>query len=533
MNDEGIQRMSQLTGATQSDTSVKPFAHLNAQNALLYRRVLGAFVAAKRRFVVHLRPDDVVEFMTATGGEAPSAEIVVAALDQLGEWGNLRADPDTSRVTTVEEFHRARYLYQMTGEGAAAETALAAYDNALGKRGALQRVALSDIAVQLRALCALAGEEPDDAKAYYTLDALTKRFDDLAGNAQAFMASLQRAIDLQDADVEAFLAYKDRLIEYLEQFIKDLVATGSEISGLIGRLDESNVDRMLDSAANHISRDAVPDGTNDYREREFARQKVVWQERWAGFRGWFTSVPGHPSQASLLRTQARAAVPRLLRVVAVLNDRRTGRSDRSADFRSLAVWFAQAPDDEAMHRLWRAAFGLQSSRHLTVDADTLAARDAEPVPANTPWQAAPPMLISPRLRQTGNFERRGKPNRVYDRSAQRRVLAERAAQEAAETAAARAELLAKVGPQARLSDIDELEPGAFRLFLSLLGSALAAKPPGRRQVRVTTSDGTMEVGLTELEGQRVAEIHTDAGVFRGPDHLIRISDLTAVREEAV
>ena len=58
----------------------------------------------------------------------------------------------------------------------------------------------------------------------------------------------------------------------------------------------------------------------------------------------------------------------------MLNERRAGRSDRTADFRELAVWFAQAPDEAAMHRLWQATFGLHSSRHLTLDADTAQAR---------------------------------------------------------------------------------------------------------------------------------------------------------------
>ena len=40
----------------------KPFAHLTAPNSGLYRRVMLAFVAAKRRFVVHLR---------GSGGVAP------------------------------------------------------------------------------------------------------------------------------------------------------------------------------------------------------------------------------------------------------------------------------------------------------------------------------------------------------------------------------------------------------------------------------------------------------------------------------
>jgi uncharacterized protein (TIGR02677 family) len=505
----------------------QPFAHLTTANTALHRRVMGTFVQAKRRFTVHLRPEDVQQTLTGTDLAAISG-----ALTSLVAWGNLRADPDTSRVTTVEDFHRARFLYQLTERGEAAEAALQAYDEALGRRGALQAVALSDIATHLQALLEFAGQPaPDPAKVHLLLRGLVDRFTDLAGNAQAFMGSLQRTIDLHDADVEAFRAYKDRLIDYLERFIRDLVGTGGKIASLIEEIEQLGVGALLDIAAWREAEDAAPgqgDGADDPRRPEFERVRPLWQDRWLGVRTWFVSAQHHPSQAKLLRSQARAAIPQLLQVVAALNERRSGRSDRSADFRSLAKWFAEAPDDAALHRLWRSAFGLSASRHLTIDADTLQAREESPVPAGTPWAQAPPLAISPRLRKTGSYERRGKPNRVLDRSGQRRYLAELATREAAETAAARAALV--TGHPTRLTDLGDVDPAAFRLFLALLGDALAARTPGTRMVDTTTvsnSDGTMAIRLTALENAGIAEIKTPHGVFRGPDHLVEIVDLTA------
>ncbi|WP_344215533.1 TIGR02677 family protein [Kribbella sancticallisti] len=502
------------------DVDFAPFSYLTAPNERLYRTVMDAFVQAKRRFTVHLRPEDVRESMR-DGVELPA---IVDALTRLVEWGNLRADPDTSRVTTVEDFHRSRFLYQLTRRGEAVEQAVTAYDEALGRRGALQAVALADIATQLRALAGLADDaERDPAKVHLLLRGLVDRFTDLAGNAQAFMGSLQRTIDLHDADADVFRAYKDRLIDYLERFIKDLVAAGAEIATLVGDLEYRGVDRLLDIAARREAEDAAPGttGDDDPRQVEFERVRPLWDERWQGFRAWFVSEPHHPSQAKLLRAQARAAIPQLLQVVAVLNERRSGRSDRSADFRVLARWFAEAPVDDDLHRLWRASFGLSAARHLSVNEESL----EEAVPAQTPWLEAPPLLISPRLRRTGSYERRGKPSRVIDRSIERRHLSDIARREAAETAAARA-ALATTHPT-RLSDVGELDPVAFRCFLALLGDALAARVPGRRTVETTTSDGAMSVRLTALDDGRTAKVRTPYGVFRGPDHLLEITDLTA------
>ena len=467
--------------------------------------------------------------MAELADDAPvDPKAVADALAQLAEWGNLRADPDTSRVTSVEDFHRARFLYQLSHAGESAERSLAVFDEQLGRRGVLQAVALEDIATGLEALRELTLDaEPDVGRTGLLLRDLVRRCADLAENAQAFMGSLQRTIDLYELDTDAFRAYKDRLIEYLERFIKDLTGIGSEIAELLGRLDPAGVERLLTLVARRDAEDAAPGpgAAEDFREAAFAAELASWRERWLGLQQWFISSSEHPSQAKLLRARARKAIPDLLAVVAMLNERRAGRSDRTADFRELAVWFAQAPDEAAMHRLWQATFGLHSSRHLTLDADTAQEREKHPVSPATPWREAPPLLISPRLRRTGSYERRGKPNRVIDRSHQRRLLAARAAAEADQTAAARTRLVTE--HPIRLSDLGHLDPNAFSLFLALLGEALSACRPGGREIHTTTGDGSLEILLAPVPGGAPVEIRTDAGVFYAPDHVLHVVDLAA------
>ncbi len=264
-----------------------PFAHLTVPNTPLYRQVMRVFLAAKERFAVHLRPEDVHASLSADIRPA-ELETVVGALDKLVGWGNLRADPDTARVTAVEDFYRKRFIYQLTREGQAAEEALSAYDEALGRRGALQAVALHDIVTHLRALLVLAAEhEPGPAKAHLALDALASRFAALADNARAFMGSLQRTIDLHDVEEEVFLAYKDRLIQYLERFIQDLITLGGRIARLILELEEGGgVESLLRAAAGREAGDASPE------ESESAEREVY--ERWA--RAGRGSAPGSSAQ---------------------------------------------------------------------------------------------------------------------------------------------------------------------------------------------------------------------------------------------
>jgi uncharacterized protein (TIGR02677 family) len=327
-NDEGIADVAPR----------QPFAHLSAPNAPFYRDVLMTFARARDRFIVHMRPEDVI----ADLGRPGETEQVVSALDKLVEWGNLRADPDTSRVTSVADFHRARYLYQLTVAGQAAEQAIAVYEEAIGRRGSLQSVALADIAGQLRALADMAAgpAEVDPAKVHLLLLALAERFAGLADNAQAFMGSLRRVIDFADGDVDAFVAYKQRLIDYINRFIADLANRGAEIATLLGHIESAGVERLLVVAARREAADAVPDLPENRAEDQdpaaayeatIARSLAEWRNRWRGLWDWFVSADSrHPSQARLLRGAAVTAITQLIDTVAAFNERRSGRSDRSA-----------------------------------------------------------------------------------------------------------------------------------------------------------------------------------------------------------
>lgn len=485
------------------------FRYLAAENAAAYRRIMRVFVHAKQRFVVTLRPEEVLADLE---GAEPDATRI--ALGQLEQWGNLRSDPDTSRVTTLADFQRARVMYQLTQEGENAERSLDEFDRRFGVAGSLQSAALDDIVVQLRALLEAAGLRPlDESRVALALLTLTERFENLAANAQAFAGSLRRTIDLRGIDEAAFLAYKDTLIGYLDRFIQDLLTQTGMIAGLVEELDREGVDELLEAAARRDARDDAPDAAP-------VDHTAVWRERWTGFRQWFVGGSG-PSQASLLRRMARTAIPELLRAAAAINERRSGRSDRAADFRTLALWFAEAPTDADRHRLARVAFGLASARHLAIDGDTLDARSREPVPASTPWSAAPPVEISPRLRTTGSWEKRGAAARIRDRSADRRAIELAIADRQEALDAVRAQLLTD-GPK-RLDELRITEPQALAAFLGLVGQALGRRADPRETVRVPSLDGAFVVTIEPAPAEGpLLPLLTPMGELRGPAHRIGI-----------
>lgn len=493
------------------------FRHVSADKSLLYRAVLDTFAAARRQYRLQLRPDEVLAD-TAWPAGIPSVDELTAALSQLVTWGNLEAQPDIARVTTLADYYRARLLYRLSAGGEAVESSLADFSRLMARRAELQSVALEDIVHGLEALAALLDGGSDDVpKLHETLRDLLRVFEGLADNAQAFMAGVARSLELQRAEETAVAAYKKRLIDYLERFIGELVQRSERIAQLISGT-RGRVDPVLLQVAEREARDAAPGDDDSGRAAEQGKRWQDWRARWQGLCAWFVPVgDGHqPPQAELLRSRARAAIPHLLAAVAAVNERRSGRSDRSADFRALAGWFAACADDDEAHRLARAAFALQPARHLALNP----AR-GDGVDAGTPWAAAPPLVVHPRLRQQGRGTPRGPQARARLRDAERGQLAALMHEEARQVEAARRRLAQ--GRPLQLSELTSLDEAEFGLFLTLLGDALSEQLGPDAPVERDSGDGQYRIHLQPLGPGTQARIETPQGTFAGRDHLITIT----------
>jgi uncharacterized protein (TIGR02677 family) len=313
---------------------------------------------------------------------------------------------------------------------------------------------------------------------------------------------------------EQFLDYKEMLIEYLERFLSELVLATSEISERLAGM------ASLDAVLSEVSRHALVDVLDPTPEMH-ADERDRWLGKWKGFRRWFLGSADGGSQAEILRRKAREAIPALLYTLSAIHDRRVSRSDRLTDWKTLALWFAEAPDDESAHRLWRGAFALAPARHLQINEETLARRDQSGETARTSWLASEPVWVSPKFRKSGRVARGG-PAAAIDQRAGKEMLARLATDEAGQLDEAR-RFLAH-GVRRRLSDLGEMDGQAFELFLDLLGEALTSRLSAADVAEATSTDGSLTIRLEPVPGGATAEIRTTDGVLLGPDAWVTITD---------
>lgn len=483
--------------------------------APVYRAILRHFLEAKTRYQIQLRPEEIASELRRSFRELPAGD-VDRALDRLVEWGNLRRSHDTGRVATLEDFRRRHFLYQLTPAGEVAERAVGEVVEALERSGSLQRVMLGSILRNLDAILQeLESGEPRPDRLFEHLFNLTEQFKALTENASTFLARLHEAIDQGEVHAEAFIVYKQAVLEYLEQFLGELSETAPRITQTIRAVEARGIDRLAALAARA---DAAPSPLGLRDPAGELRRK------WRGIAAWFVGDGRDPATLELLRKAARGAINRILLVLERLHEKRFHRFSRTTDLLRLAGWFDRLADEEngeeKAHRLFQAIFGLFGARHLGGLEE-----DPDLVLPGASWWNVPPVAIAPALRETGRSTTLGRPARIVDHSTVKRLLAERHRREREARSAALARFAGQ-GP-IPLSALPVLSPDEFDLLLSLLDRLLAI-PPGPAGTRVARSrDGRLRLRLEEPEPGRLATVETAAGRLTLPAYVLTVEDAMA------
>ncbi len=496
---------------------LRVFAYTVESHAPLYRAIMRVFADGKAHFRIHYRPDQVAAELERLGSRPPLVEGgLERALDQLRDWGNLRRIHATGRVATLDDFRRRHFLYQITPAGEAAERAVGMVIDVLRESGSLQTVMLGAIAKNLAVLAAeLERQAPRPEVVYEALFNVTQQFHALTENAGIFLGRLHEAIDGGDVRRQAFLVYKEAVIAYLDDFMRELSEVAPRITRTLGGFAEAEVERLVALA---IEADPAPalDGPRDVAGR--------LRRQWHDVCAWFLGQPGQPPTLKMLRGAARSAIRRILMVLDQIHQKRFRRASRAADLGRLATWFEDQEQTGDAHALFQDAFGLYSARHLG------AVGEHAPLlqPAES-WASAAPVELAPALRESGRRTVAGRAPRIVDHAAARRRLREQHQQRQRRRQHALA-CFAGRGRQ-RLGELPVLSDDQLDLMLELLDRLLSRPAEGDGTRRARSRDGRLALVLSEPTERQLTEVKTVRGRLSIPDYTLTVVEGARPRHE--
>ena len=403
--------------ALQADLleSIPQARYLSAESYLSYRAIMRTFYLEYQKMHYQLDKDAILSFLRAEPLLASyTAEELTADLNQLVKWKNLTPIQDPHKVYTIADFKNRQYQYMMTEAALEVERMTVTLENLYTQTTGLSSSVFRRIQADLREVSRLEEMTLKDVGEWW--QELQEDFRRLRQSHQDYLREFYGPGAEKQMKSAEFIAYKQHLIRYLEDFIQDLQSSAAQIGALLESFSGDRVERILELV--HQSALAIP--------RPHAEQTPFWQEElrqkelgvWQALTAWFT---GRDSTARQVMDVTNEVIRRVVQNAALLVQMQNMGVSNKAELHRLMALFAQASSLGDAHRLSAMVFGAQKCRHFTVNADRETERIDRSIYDEPPMEYA----LQPRVRTyKPRMDRSGFTDKGAEKAAQKRKILE-------------------------------------------------------------------------------------------------------------
>lgn len=489
-----------MTDPRETSAHLDLFRYLAADERMDYIAIMSRFTAS---LLADMSAATVVEMLDREGLSLDS-DTVEARCRQLVRWGNLVPSLRDARVSSVQDYLRARSRYQVSSLGGRVHRGAVEIMEAADGAREVARELLGEIADSLAEVVAITKLPRSADRADKLAGVVTTIFNNqrlFTASVTDFYAYIAAVLSRFDLYGDEYAQFKGLLLDYVDLITADVNRHAPLIAERLALVSQ-RLDELL-SILDSVARLELGDLASV--ERAGGRSRSDW----AQLQQWYTGS-GQDSGPEQLRAAAGQALGQLLaNAKRMLHSTSTGFS-RRADLLRLAGWFQHSSDDEA-HQIFTAAFGVWSTRHLSLGPE-------EPDPRVGPmtsWITADPIDVPVSLRERGTRSAKGRSARVPDISGDRAAVEAAARMEAERNALVAAELSAAgyldgahLSPQARTALLDELArllaTDTTTITNHDLGVVLHAAPGG--STTVNSPDGSLIVHGFQLSCRPAAPV---------------------------
>ena len=431
--------------------------YLNADNADRYRSVMRIFFENYEKLQYWMDMDDVHAAMTADPYFSDyRVEQCQQDLTMLVEWKNLTTIQDMRNIHTIEEFQNKKFRYQLTPYSVEIERLMLRLENLEVEGASLEPSLLERIRNHVARFQEMAEASPDVVHTWW--EDLERDFERLNQNYQDYMRDLNSVKAEEMMRTQAFLVFKDKLVDYLRNFVKGLQNHIGVIEEALRALEPELVDAVLAKGIDYVM--AIP-----RLDQEVTREEIETRVRgrYASIHAWFVADAAGESEASRLFDATTEIIRRITRYAAQLSERNLMGANRREEYRKVAELFLACSDVEEAHRMSAMVFGLERPQHLRF----LAERASESANVSVYEEAPAEIILKPRVR---TYREKTHRSGIRDASAEKAQAREQAIRQLQEDQAQIA-ALEKDGV-IDLGTLPEIESRTRAILLRWLSDAL-------------------------------------------------------------
>lgn len=473
--------------------------YLNVDNTDRYRPIIRLFYLNYEKLKYWMYQEEVYEELREDPAFASyTPEQCQQDLTALTAWGNLVTIQDTRRVSTIEEFKNKKFRYQLSETTVEIERMVIRVENLHIESSSLEPSLLERLRISLARINEL--ESKSDEKVYAWWKDLNTDFIRLNQNYQDYMRELNSVKAEEMMKTREFLIFKERLTEYLRNFVKSLQTNVAAIEECLKETAPEFMDRILERIVKYEL--SIP-RLEEEADEELIRATV--RGRWTSVREWFCSTDGKDSEAVKVFDTTNEIIRRITRYAARISEQSGSGANRREEYYKIAVMFSECSDIWAAHRLAASVFGIEKPLHFK----EIGSRNTESINSGVFDEEPAVIPLMPRVR---TYKERAQRSEIEDRS---REKAERRRAEIQRLEEERI-LLSQYIKSGKLefARLPEIEPHVRDVFLTWLSKALENK-----SMRGKTEDG-VPYRVEPPKNKEMCAVRAEDGVFYMPAYAI-------------
>ncbi|MEG2251593.1 MAG: TIGR02677 family protein, partial [Clostridia bacterium] len=395
--------------------SVPETKYLSADNYTQYRAIMRVFYLEHQSMRYQLDKETVLARLQCDPVFAAyTMDQLKQDLNQLSAWKNLTPIQDPHKVYTVADYQNKQFRYMMSQAAVEIERMTITLENLCNKTIGLSASSFRRIQQALNNAGEL-DQLPLKEVGMWWQD-LQEDFKRLNQNHQDYLREFYGPGAEKQMKTAAFIAHKQQLVHYLQEFIRDLQRSAAQIAAQLATFTPEKTAQILERVYQselEIPRPQAEEGAR-FEERLRAQERGVWSSLLA----WFV---GEGSTASQVMEVTNEVIRQVVHNAALLVQMQNMSVSRKAELNRFLELFVQCGEINQAHKLSAQVFGVQQVRHFTMNAPR-----ATDLISSSVYEE-PPLVyrLQPRVRTyKPRLEKNGFTDRLQEKESQRAALLE-------------------------------------------------------------------------------------------------------------
>ncbi len=330
--------------------------YLNVENTERYRPIIRLFFTRYERLEYWLYKEDVYnELKKSEYFKDYTLELCEQDLNRLVEWLSLTSIQDTSNVQTVDEFKNRKFRYQLTEYAIEIERLVLRLENLKVKTSSLEPKLFEKIKTLLQELITL--KSPRELTNCF--EELNHNFTTLNESYKDFLKIFHEAKTEELMKKESFIFYKDKVINYLKDFIGGFQLNSLKINEIIKTIPSDFENFLMEELINYQKN--VPNMELDF-DYEYLRE--INRSKYRSIIKWFNNSDGI-TESARLKNAVNNIINKIMKNVAAILEMQSSNMNRKEEYKHILKLFSNCSSLNEAHQLASQIFGISKVNHYT------------------------------------------------------------------------------------------------------------------------------------------------------------------------